>query len=176
MNRIKWNDGAKYIGRCHVCMWCFETILRKCWCMYCWYSFITRSVLTHYYVQHDNDNGKSLFSLQTHNLRTKYWAKLSVHWQEKTFVTSIPRYTWGYRIYAVRELINTRIPIWNDNNTGLYLTIASEIIALNTEWSQNYTMKLFIFFILHNQLHRKQMEMVLSCMSLVIHTWNKSLQ
>ena len=76
MNRIKWNDGAKYIGRCHVYMWCFETIHRKCWCMNCWYLVITRSVLTHYYIQHDSDNGKSLFSLETHNLRTKYWAKI----------------------------------------------------------------------------------------------------
>ena len=31
---------------------------------------------TLYYQQHDNGSGKSLFSLQTHNLRTKYWAKI----------------------------------------------------------------------------------------------------
>ena len=40
--------------------------------MYCWYSFITQSVLTQYCVQHDNDNDKTVVSLQT-------------HWQEKTY-------------------------------------------------------------------------------------------
>ena len=39
---------------------------------------------------------------------------------------------------------------------ALHSTIKSEIIALNTKWNQNYIMKLLIFFILHNQLYRKQ--------------------
>ena len=44
--------------------------------VYCWYSFITQSILTQYCVQHGNGNSKSLVSLQTHNLRPKYWVKI----------------------------------------------------------------------------------------------------
>ena len=132
---------------CHVFIWYFQTIHRKCWCMYCWCSFIRRSVLTQYFVQHGNDNGKTLVSLETQLTPEILGENCDYIDKKKTCYIDFALHTCVYtslghasvyRIYAVREFINTWVSIWNVNNAGLYLTIISEFIALNTRWSQNY--------------------------------------
>ena len=70
------------------------------------------------------------------------------HWQKKVYI-------WVYWIYAVGEFINTWISIGNVNSAGLYLTIIIWNHRYEYKVEQNYTMKLKIFFILHNQLYRK---------------------
>ena len=171
MNRMKWNDGAKCIGRCHVCMWYFETIHRKCRCMYCWYSFITRFVLTQYC------SGKTVVSIQTHNLRPRYWAKI-VNTLTRKNAPSILHHSFAY-MRECTEFMPWGSFICNVNNAGLYLKIIYDIISLNTKWSPNHTMHLLIFLIFHNQLYRKQKVVNGDCVFLTVTrhtTWNKSLQ
>ena len=106
---INWNDGAIYVGRCHVCMWYFETIHRKCWCMYCWYSILTRSVLTQYCMATTMAKQRSAPNSQSYarNMGRKLW----VHWEGNYCVTSIPHYILAF-LACIHEY--TEFMLWGN--------------------------------------------------------------
>ena len=111
------------------------TIHRKCWCLYCWYSILTRSFLTQYCMVTTMAKQRSAPNPQ---FTPEIWGENCEYIEKDNtvlhrFHTTVLRV---YRIYAVREFINTRVSIWNVNNDGLYLTITSEIIASNKKCKQ----------------------------------------
>ena len=97
-------------------------------------------------ILHGNDNGKqrsapnSQFTPEIRGENCEYIEKDNTVLHR--FHTAVLRV---YRIYAVRKFINTRVFIWNFNNDGLYLTIASEIIASNKKWNQTIRWNFWYF-------------------------------